>query len=76
MQSILTKCNTTTESTDTSNDKVTTSEEPATKKPHHLRRHSSGCMMLDQLLSDICNTFVTSDEQVYIVVYCIIYVLV
>ena len=37
---------------------------PSTPPTKHLRRHSSGCAMLDQLLSDICNTLVTSEEQV------------
>ena len=45
-------------------DPLTTPIKPSTPPTKHLRRHSSGCAMLDQLLSDICNTLVTSEEQV------------
>lgn len=66
LQSILTKYNDSLHDSKVSTEPVT---EPATvatgtKKPRHLRRHSSGCTMLDQLLGDICNTLVTSEEQV------------
>uniref|UniRef100_A0A1X7V154 FMP27/BLTP2/Hobbit GFWDK motif-containing RBG unit domain-containing protein n=1 Tax=Amphimedon queenslandica TaxID=400682 RepID=A0A1X7V154_AMPQE len=38
---------------------------PPTRKKSRprLHRNSSGCMMLDQLLADICNTIVVSDEK-------------
>lgn len=47
-------------------DEATEEATPSSKKRPRARlhRHSSGCIMLDQLLADICNTIVVSDEQV------------
>ena len=52
-------------SSDPTGETTDTPVPPTRKKSRsRLHRNSSGCMMLDQLLDDICNTIVVSDEQV------------